>query len=270
MKYLLQLYKTLHPDDKYATEEDLKDITIKNILVNGIYNDLGFMVGDRFIVLVEAQSTWSMNIIIRALMYLAQTYHDYFEKYDANLYGSKKVGMPIPELYVIYTGDRKDKPEFIRLSQEFFEGKECALEVRLKVLYGGQGMDIISQYVAFTKVYNKQVKLHGRTRQAILETIRICKDQDVLKQYLLRREKEVVSIMMALFDEERIIHTYVESEKREAAKQASEQAARNEAIETATNMLKSGKFSPTEIKMYVPRLSVEEIRKIQEDLLDRS
>ena len=31
-KYLLQLYRTLHPEDITATENDLTDITIKNVL----------------------------------------------------------------------------------------------------------------------------------------------------------------------------------------------------------------------------------------------
>uniref|UniRef100_UPI0040571D02 hypothetical protein n=1 Tax=Agathobacter sp. TaxID=2021311 RepID=UPI0040571D02 len=33
-------------------------------------------------VLVESQSTWTYNIIIRALIYLVQTYHDYFKRTD--------------------------------------------------------------------------------------------------------------------------------------------------------------------------------------------
>ena len=51
--------------------------------------------------------------------------------------------------------------------------------------------DIISQYVAFTRVYNEQIKLHGRTRKAVLETIRICRDSHILKEYLEAREQEV-------------------------------------------------------------------------------
>ena len=109
-KYLLQLYKALHPEDTDITQDKLTDVTIKNVLTDNIYNDLGFMVGNRLMILVEAQSTWTMNIIIRALMYLVQTYHDYFERTRQNLYKSKKVQMPKPELYVIYAGDRKSNP----------------------------------------------------------------------------------------------------------------------------------------------------------------
>ncbi len=76
-KYLLQLYKSLHPEDGNVTEDEIEDVTIKHVLVDADYNDLGFSVRNRLMVLVESQSTWTLNIIIRALMYLIQTYHDY-------------------------------------------------------------------------------------------------------------------------------------------------------------------------------------------------
>ncbi len=178
-KYLIQLYRALHPEDTETTEDELKDITIKNILVDVCYNDLGFTVGDKIMILTEAQTTWTMNIIIRALMYLVQSYHEYFERRNDNLYGSKKVKLPKAELYVIFTGKRVSKPEYVSLSEE--------------------------------------LKIYGRTRVAITNTINICKDRDVLKEYLSSREKEVVDMVMTLFDEEQVMRAYVESEKEEAA-----------------------------------------------------
>ncbi len=83
------------------------------------------------------------------------------------------------------------------------------LNVKVKKIYDGKEGDIINQYVAFTKIYNEPVKLHGRTREAVLETIRICKDQNVLGEYLSGREMEVVDIMMTLFNDEYILKTYV-------------------------------------------------------------
>jgi hypothetical protein len=47
------------------------------------------------------------------------------------------------------------RPEAVSFSEEFFGGKECAIGVKVKVIYDGKGNDIISQYVAFTKVYNE-------------------------------------------------------------------------------------------------------------------
>ena len=238
-KYLLQLYKALHPEDLDATEENISNVTIQNILLDQSYNDLGFQVGTRLVVLVEAQSSWTVNIVLRSLMYLTQTWQKYIQNTGQNVYGSKKVELPRPELYVIYTGNRKIRPKSLRLSEEFWGGDECAVEVKVKMIYDGEKGDIISQYVSFTRIYNEQIKLHGRTREAVLETIRVCRDRNILKDYLESREQEVVNIMMTLFDEEYILKTYIEQEKRDAAEEA-ERKAKEAAKETARKLYQKG------------------------------
>ncbi len=56
-RYLIQLYRALHPEDTKTTEDDLKDVTVSNVLVDDIYNDLGFTVGTTIMLLIEVQST---------------------------------------------------------------------------------------------------------------------------------------------------------------------------------------------------------------------
>lgn len=104
------------------------------------------------------------------------------------------------------------------------------------MIYDGKEGDIINQYVIFTKVCNEQIVLHGRTQKAVLEAIRICKDRNVLREYLSSREKEVVDIMMLLYDEEEIMKSYVESERYEA----SQEARQDEKIEIVKRMLEDG------------------------------
>ena len=252
-KYLLQLYKTLHPEDTQVSEDALSDITIHNIMTNDVYNDVGFMVGEKLLILTEAQTTWTENIAVRILIYLMVTYQDYIKKTKQNAYRSKKIKLPRPELYVIYTGDRKERTEYISLADEFFEGQKTFLDAKIKVLYGsGQG-DIISQYVTFTKVYDEQRKLHGRTRKAVTETIRICKDKNVLKEYLEEREKEVENIMLAMYDEKEILREYIESERYDTEK------------EMAVQLLKEG-LSVEQIARCSSALSVDEVRMLQEEL----
>ena len=43
--------------------------------------------------------------------------------------------------------------------------------------------------------------MFGRTREAVLETLRICKDRDVLKKYL--EEQEAAEIMFTWLDEQK-------------------------------------------------------------------
>lgn len=258
-KYLLQLYKALHPEDCSVTEDAIADVTIKHVLVDADYNDLGFSVGNRLMILVESQSTWTFNIIIRALMYLIQTYHDYFKRTNQNLYGSKKVNMPTPELYVIFTGERKNIPDTISLSREFFDGSKIAIDAEVKVLYQETEKDIIGQYIIFSKVYNEQRKLYGNTKQAVTETIRICKDRNVLKEYLESKEQEVVDIMMTLFDDEQILKAY--------AKDIEDNKEKETERKTAERMIRKGKMTLEEIADYVPSLSLDELKKLEAELM---
>ena len=130
-----------------------------------------------------------------------------YDEKSIDLYTSTKASVPKPEFYVVYTGERKTKPKTINLSDEFLEGKETGIDVTVNMLYG-ETDDIIGEYVTFTKVYNEQCKMHGRTEQAVRETIRICKDKNVLKEYLESREKEVIDMMVTLFDEEKIMKAH--------------------------------------------------------------
>lgn len=270
-KYLLQLYKALHPEDNDVTEDELEDITIKNVLTDNIYNDLGFTVGSKLVVLVEAQSTWTMNIIVRAFFYLAQTYYDYFIRTRQNYYKSKMVQMPRPEVYVIYTGDRKARPTEVSLAQEFFDGMECCMDMKVKIIYDGEDGDIINQYIMFTKICNEQVALYGRSQKAISETIRICKDKNVLKEYLTGREKEVANIMTLLLDQEEITRSYIESEIYEARLKG-HQAGLQEGLqagktETAKRMLNTGKMSCEEIA-FLCGLDITQIEELKQQMND--
>ena len=56
------------------------------------------------------------------------------------------------------------------------------------VKYQEDGNNIIGQYVIFCKVYNEQRKKYGQTKEAVTEAIRICKDRNVLKEYLESKE----------------------------------------------------------------------------------
>ena len=201
-EYLLELYKSLHPEDDTITEDDLGNVTIRNILMGSLYNDLGFTARERLLVLVEAQSTWSINILVRIFMYLADIWKAHIIDTRQNMYGSSKVVLPCPEFYVLYTGDKADTPEYISLADEFLNGEKARLDLTAKVIRSGRNGDIIDQYIEFTRIHEEQVRLHGRTEEAIRETIRICRSRSILREYLNEREKEVMDIMTTLFDQE--------------------------------------------------------------------
>ncbi len=217
---------------------------------------MGIMVGNnKLLLLLEAQSSWTVNILIRILLYLAQSYHEYFERTSQSLYKSKKVKMPKPELYVIFTGDKGKKPDTISLSQEFFDGADIDIEIKAKVIYESDKDNIINEYIVFCKVFNEQVKKHGMTKQAVTETIRICKDRNILKQYLSSKEVEVVTIMMALFDDEQIMRTYAKDIEKETARKK------------AKLMLSNGRITMQEMPVFFPELTEEEAKELEAEAM---
>ena len=132
---------------------------------------------------------------------------------------------------------------------------KIAVDVKVKVLYQENEKDIIGQYIFFSKVYNEQRRLYGNTKKAVTETIRICKNRNVLREYLESREQEVVDIMMTLFDDEQVLKAYAKDIERSTAR------------ETAERLIKKGKMSLDEISDCVPTLSLDELKEIEAEVM---
>ena len=140
--YAAEMVQVLRPDLK-ATEQDIEVVSLSSILMVRPYNDLGLLVKDSLILCSEAQSTWSLNVLVRMFLYLAETYHRYIQNHtDLNIYGTKKIIVPRPYCCLVYTGKKENLPEFLSLAEEFF-GKDSSLDLRIRVLSAAGTGDII-------------------------------------------------------------------------------------------------------------------------------
>lgn len=256
-EYTMELYQTLHPEDTTVRDSDVKLVTLQNVLANGMYNDLGFQVRDKLILLVEAQSTFSENIPLRMLLYLAATYNDYVEEHKLSLYREKKVSIPRPELYVVYTGNKQHVPDELKLSS-LFEG-DGSVELSVKVLRDDGKGSIVDQYIAFSQIVDEQVKLHGRTDEALYETLRICRERKILKPFLDSREKEVVDIMTTLFDQQKVWEIELYNRREEAREEGREEGREEERVAMLRRLLKKASL-PDVAKL--TGISQEEIERL--------
>ncbi len=162
LEYLMRLYRELHPEDKDVREDDLTIVTLSSVFLKGIYNDLGFMRGNNLFVLVESQSTFSYNIIVRLLIYLAETYRRYIDRNGLDEYSTKVLELPRPEFYMVFTGERKEHPETISFRKDMPGMEGCPVDVEVKVIYGSSDGDILSQYITFSKVFPQHKKCCGK------------------------------------------------------------------------------------------------------------
>ena len=63
-EYRLALYRTLHPEDKTITAEDIRIVSLENIVLNEPYNDLGMIARDKLLILVEAHQHTHATAVI--------------------------------------------------------------------------------------------------------------------------------------------------------------------------------------------------------------
>ena len=271
---VLQLYQELHPEDADVDVSDIDIRTINAVLVNTIYNDLGFLVKgkpekskkkarknqsgsedkkDKFILLVEAQSKWNPNMTLRMLNYLVETYRRYLADTNQSEHSSAKVKLPKPELYLVYTGDdRKNVPDEVSFKEDYFNG-DAPVDLKIKILSKEGTSTIAGQYIGFCKVYNQQKARHNDSIKCAEETVKICIKKGYLVQYLTTHQKEVISMMRELFDEQAMRESYDKARARELKTE--------KAIEIARNLLSLGTLTKKDIAK-TTGLTLEQVKEL--------
>ena len=202
-KYRRELYLCFHPRDGDISSEDIKEYTLSSVFTNIQVNDLGILVRDTLLVLVEAQSTWTYNILPRMLEYLAESYNRYVIDTNQNIYGTKKVKLPKTELYVLYTGSKCIKETKISLKDVFFD-EYSPVDVKVNVITLNNSSRIMKEYIKFSRIVDKNNKKYGYTKESISRTIDECNNKNILKEYLCEYKKEVYNIMTSLYDHQKI------------------------------------------------------------------
>lgn len=249
-KNVLRMYQELHPEATDVTVEDIVIDTLESVIVNTLYNDLGFRVKDKYIFLVEAQSYWNENIALRILFYLIETLRRYINASGQSELDDKRIHLPTPELYVIYSGPGK-KPDVISLSENFFGGSPD-FELKVHVL-SEVDKTLSGQYIGFCKVFDEQRKLHEDGMTVARETYRLCIENDYLSEFMKAHEQEVIDMMYELFDEETM--------RKQLDTARSRRDVEKTKVEVALNMLSKGKLSIEEIAEY-SGLALDRIKEL--------
>ena len=261
-KYTLELYKALNPSDVEVTENDIDIITLKTILVNGLYNDLGLLVKNTLILMVEAQSIWSENIVLRLLPYLGETLANYFKENKISLYGNKKVTMPNIELFVIYTGNKIIGKDIISLN-ELFYGNKGNIDLKVKVISKENvsiifnKKNIVSEYIKFADISTKYEKEYGRSKETAIKVIDECINEDILKEFMVEHKKEVIGIMDVLYDENVVMESYENELRQEGIQQGMQQGMQQILI----RQFKDKKITAQDGATYL-NISVDEFLKL--------
>ena len=239
---LIQLYKSLIDDEREINPDDIEILTIQNIILRGIYNDLGFRVKDEIIILMEAQTTYTTNIVLRILFYLSETLKNYIIDSSENknlneLYNTKPRIIPKIKLFVVYTGDKMMQDHDLHLKDVMVENDIISdIDMKVRVLCTGNKSSILGQYILFTQIYSKQKKECKDIETAVKNTIEICMNDEILKEYLDYRKMEVQEMITAFTTQEEAFESFLKDEVKRGRKEGEEKGK----MDTLINFFKNG------------------------------
>ena len=267
---LIQLYKSLIDDDREISQDDIEILTIQNIILRGIYNDLGFRVKDEIIILMEAQTTYTTNIVLRILFYLSETLKNYIIDSSENknlneLYNTKPRIIPKIKLFVVYTGDKMMQDHDLHLKDVMVENDIISdIDMKVRVLCTGNKSSILGQYILFTQVYSKQKKECKDIETAVKNTIEICMNDEILKEYLDYRKMEVQEMITAFTTQEEAFESFLKDEvkagEKRGRKEGREEGREEGKMDTLINFFKNG--VGLDIISKSVEMSIDEVKSI--------
>ena len=272
-KNLLSLYNAVNQSD-YNNPDDLEIVTLENAIYMGMKNDLAFIM-DTNLYLYEHQSTYNPNMPLRDLFYICSEYQKLVDK--KSLYSSTLQKIPAPNFIEFYNGSTAapDCTE-LRLSSAFEHlSGEPKLELIVTVLNVNVGhnaelmqhcntLNEYAQYVARVRHYASDMPLNQAVKRAVDECIR----EGILAEFLARNRNEVISMSIFEYDKE-LEEKKLRKAEFEAGREAGHEAGFAEgenhaALEIASRMLQSDKFSLDEIANF-SGLSIAEVKKLCTD-----
>lgn len=250
---LLKLYNAIN-----GTSYDDPDLLQVNTLENAVYmsmqNDVSFII-DMRLNLYEHQSTYSPNLPVRYLLYVADVYSDYTK--DMNLYGTKAVKLPTPRFVIFYNGqaEQPDRKE-LKLSELFsIPDADPSLELKAVMLNINKGHNrklmetcrTLQDYAEYTfrvREYAAEMPLDLAVEQAITE----CISEGILADFLRKNRAEAKKVSIYEYDEERHMRQTREEGMEEGYASGLSEGLLQGIMQTAINLLKSGLLTDIQIR----------------------
>ena len=272
-KKALQLYKDIS-GKTFSENAHIEMKTIETVLLSKLRNDLAFIIDRVLVVIIEHQSTLSMNMPLRMLQYILVFYELYY-KLGTALYKEKLLKLPKPEFYMLYNGKAPYPAKgMLRLSDAFeglLEGEKPSLELIVTVIninYGShsdvleKNKDLMEYALFVSKVRSRQqngLKLTEAVRQSVKE----CIAKGILQAFLQEYENEVES-MFSLFYNDDLAIKYAREEAWEDGHMEGHMEGREIGVDITTTII-GELFEHKPVKEIAARHDVPEaiIKEIQ-------
>ena len=232
-KELLGLYNAV--SGKHYSDPELLEVnTLENAIYMAIRNDLSFVIDSR-LSLYEHQSTYSPNLPLRMLMYLADLYADITK--EDNLYGRKKVLIPPPQFIIFYNGEEEQPDRQVLLLSDLYSAEEerhsLDLETVMLNVNAGHSPELLkscktladyAEYTARVRKYASEMPIEDAVERAVTECIR----EGILEDFLRKNRAEAKRMSIYEYDQAR----HIRQEREEAWEDGKQESQRTVAMKT--------------------------------------
>lgn len=220
---LLQLYNALNGTD-YQDTSRFEVVTIENAVYITMKNDIAFIIAGT-LNMYEHQSTFSPNMPVRMLIYLAQEYEILVKQAGRSIFGTKRLMLPTPQCVVLYNGEKDMPEEQIMMLSDSFENKDRDASVELKVRFininHGHNTElmekcrVLGEYAEFVSIARQYTADGYKLNEALNMAIDYCIDHDILAEFLRKYRSEVLGMLLEEFDVKKYERTIREEGREE-------------------------------------------------------
>ena len=222
--YALEVYNALNHSD-YRDSGLVEICKLERGISLSVRNDAAFIL-DMDLSVYEHESTVCPNMPLRALIYVTNILEQWVKK--RNIYGRKLVKIPTPRFAVFYNGV-EDQPELyqLKLSDAYatpMEEPELELTCTVYNINAGRnrrllsGCPVLEQYMIFVGYVRESLRAcpEKNLMKAIDKAIDRCIEEDVLREFLIRRREEVTKVTQLDYTFDRRIELEREDARDEA------------------------------------------------------
>ena len=226
---LSEIYEALL--GRKADPQDITLATMDETLFDGIKNDVGFIVRNEYVILIEHQSTINENMPLRLFMYLAEIYRRHVD--EDSVYRKKRIRLPAPRFYVFYNG-MEEVPDAWRLRlSDAFDGRRGSMELVVDVininiddkkerLLLGKS-HALKSYSVFVAKVRECIKNGSTLEAAVGEAVQYCVSHDYLREYFRQKhKKEVFDMLNFAWNQERALKVCAEEAREDGLAQGLE------------------------------------------------
>lgn len=222
-RWALSLYNAVNGTD-YSNPDEVEITTMDDTIYMGMKNDLSFIVRCD-LNLYEHQSTYNPNMPVRQLMYVGRLYDKYIKRTNQNIYGTKRLILPIPRLMTFYNGLSEQSDQILRLSDSFPNvscSDESDIEVKVHMVnirphcnnHILNECKILSEYSWFIEEIRKNNETM-ELEEAVDRAIKEMPQEYELKALLVAHASEVRNMLITEYNETETMQLFKQEGREE-------------------------------------------------------